>query len=67
MRPAELFREALKAGISKGVYLRGGGLSEPPEWPDALEGLKLYSGPARPAEVEAQARWRAVVDVYELV
>ncbi len=67
LRPADLFRKALQAGIDKGVYLRGTGLSEAPEWIDALEGLELYTGPAKLAKVEDQARWRPIVDAYELV
>ncbi len=67
MLAPDLFREALKAGVGKGVYLRGPGLQEAPEWVDALEEMELYSGPTKPVHIEDQAAWRAVVDVFELI
>lgn len=66
LRPLELFKEAMAAGISRGVYLRHGGLIERPTWAGSLSGVDLYVGP-----VEATGRKPsvegAVVDLYGLI
>ncbi len=68
MRPQDIFREALRAGVTKGIYLREAGLPEAPDWEEALEGMTLFSGPASSFGARKdRLQWRAVVDVYELI
>ncbi len=67
MLPPDLFREGLRAGIGKGIYLQGTGLQEAPAWSRALEDLELYWGPAKPTREGEEASVGAIVDVYELI
>ncbi len=68
MRPQDLFREAQRSGITKGVYLRDSGLQAAPDWVETTEGISLYSGPVSSFKgLSRMPSWRAVVDVYELI
>lgn len=62
-RPDDLFREAMEAGVERGVYLRHGGLRERPAWASGLEGIQLYVGPVPPGSPGIAGR---VVDLWGL-
>jgi hypothetical protein len=67
LRARDLFREALRAGIPRGIYLRHSGVREQPEWIEAVEGLELYVGPFKHGGGGQDTVGRVVVDMYELV
>ncbi|MEE9237065.1 MAG: hypothetical protein V3U52_04685 [Thermoplasmata archaeon] len=68
MKPEDLFREALDAGVTKGVYLHDLGLREAPAWIETLGGMTLFAGPTMSSGSQKdELKWGTVVDVYELI
>ncbi len=68
LRPIDIFREALRSGISRGVYLHSSSLRQVPEWVHSLEEMELFVGPAKPPGAGDESRPRRfVVDAYELI
>ncbi|MFQ6012090.1 MAG: hypothetical protein ACE5LS_00375 [Thermoplasmata archaeon] len=65
--PADLFSEAYRAGIERGVYLHHAGLQEIPTWVDVLEGMELYAGPVPVSDRQIGTEGRVVANLYELV
>lgn len=65
--PADLFREARRAGIERGVYLHYPYLEAVPSWVEALEDMELYAGPVPVRGGEPQAEGRVIVNLYGLV
>ncbi|MFQ5838028.1 MAG: hypothetical protein ACE5HJ_04520 [Thermoplasmata archaeon] len=67
LRPFDLFKAALQAGIKRGVYLRHRGLQGIPEWAETLEDMEFFAGPRRPTHKGRDQPKGAVVDLYELI
>lgn len=65
--PFDLFLEARRLGIERGVYLRYPLLREPPPWIEELEDIELYAGPVPVVGGQPQVEGRVVANLYELV
>jgi hypothetical protein len=65
--PADLFRDARRAGIERGVYLRYPLLHELPPWVEEVEDMELYAGPVPVRGGQPQVDGRVVANLYELV
>lgn len=66
-RPSDLFREAQRGGIERGVYLNHKGLGQVPTWVSELEGMELYAGPVPIYDGRPRSAGRVVADLFELV